>query len=109
MQNWLLGGGLAIIIGILGVILRVSYKIGGDARELSQGLTRITKLEVKIEEKLILITSHDLRLGTLEKNVQDVFDRQHSDIKELRQDIKELNRRPGSRPNFEDGEEGNEE
>lgn len=108
MQNWLLGGGLAIMIGILGVILRVSYKIGGDAREFTDGLARIAKIEKKIEDRLDQVGVHEIRLATLEQLHVTFSQGMHSDIKELRMDIKELHRRPGSRPSF-DGEEGNEE
>lgn len=90
LTKWLLGGGAVAIIGMLGVLLRIAFKLGADAKEISHGLTRITK----IEECMNLVPVLVVRVG----NVENAYAGLRSDIKDL------LREKRGSRPHF-DGEE----
>ncbi len=98
IQNWLLGGGLALILGFMGLLLRVSYRIGGDARNITQGLERITKMETAIEA--IPIMKKDI------ENLHNLYNTVRSDFKELRKDHKESVKitRRGSRPDIGENE-----
>lgn len=82
--QWLFGGGLTIVIALFGAILRSTYKLGGDAKEIKDGLLRITKMEEQFNQVPILT----LRIGQVEKALQDY----RSDIREL------LRERRGSQP-----------
>lgn len=82
--QWIFGGGVAIIIGLFTAILRTSYKLGGDAKEISNGLLRISNIETQLSQVPILT----VRVGQVEKALQDY----RSDIREL------LRERRGSQP-----------
>lgn len=86
IQNWLLGGGLTLILGMMGLLIRVSYRIGGDARDITKGLDTIKSIEIKLE-----------KIPMLEKdivNLQNLYGNIRSDIKELLRDKR------GSRPDI---------
>lgn len=84
IQTWLLGGGLGLIGACLGILIRISYKIGGDSKEIAMGLGRIQKMEIALEK----IPLHEQRLGALENMYSTI----RSDIKDL------LRNQRGSRP-----------
>ncbi len=84
VAQWLFGGGITILIGLFAAILRVAYKLGGDAKEIRDGLQRITRMEEQFNQVPILT----LRIGQVEKALQDY----RSDIREL------LRERRGSQP-----------
>lgn len=88
--KWLLGGGLVAVAGMLIALLRIAYKLGADAKEISTGLVRITK----IEECMNLVPVLVVRIG----NVENAYAGLRSDIKDL------MREKRGSRPSF-DGEE----
>lgn len=89
-MKWLMGGGVVVIAGMLGALLRIAYKLGADAKEINTGLTRIEKLEENMKQVPILV----VRMGTVEGAYAG-----------LRSDIKDLMReRRGSRPDYQ-GEE----
>ena len=99
LQNWLLTGGLAAIMAVLGIMLRVTYRIGGDAQLVAAGLQRITKIEEKLEK----VSEHDTKITTL----QALFERNHSDFKSLKGTVEGLRVeivgtkvRQASRPHF---------
>ena len=84
IQTWLLGGGLGLIGAALAVLIRLSYKIGADSKEIALGLDRLKRFEAVAEKVPILET----KMGQMEKFVE----RMHSDIKAL------LREKRGSRP-----------
>ncbi len=89
MQNWLLGGGLAIICTALGVLIRVAYKIGADSKEISLGLSEIREMKSDLKQVPILA----VRIGGLEHTYQ-----------RLRSDFKELSRRVNGRSSIDPNE-----
>lgn len=90
LLQWLFGGGLVLVTGLFAAILRATYKLGADAKEIKDGLVRITKLEEHFNQVPILM----LRIGQVEKALQDY----RSDIREL------LRERRGSRPDNDNEE-----
>jgi hypothetical protein len=60
---WFFGGGIAVIGGLLALLLKISFKLGHDAREIRDGLTRITKLEEHMSQIPILT----VRINQLER------------------------------------------
>jgi len=72
------------------LLIRVSYRIGGDARNITQGLERINKMETAIEAIPIMKKDID--------TLKEYYQRNRSDIKDL------MRSKRGSRPDIEDGQ-----
>lgn len=94
IQNWLLGGGLTLILGMMGLLIRISYRIGGDARDITKGLDSIKEMEQQLKQIPIIIKDIE--------QLENQYSTLRSDFKDLR---KRAYRSP-SRPDFGEGEDG---